>query len=140
MDHIDREILFALQENARISMTELGKKVGLTGPAATERVKKLEEKQVIKAYRTVLNADKINKQLTAFILFDTKNGEGFTQLCKEHPDVVECHRLAGQYSYIIKLVTESVHTLERFIDDAMPFGQSSTLITLSSAVEFKSIM
>jgi Lrp/AsnC family leucine-responsive transcriptional regulator len=140
MDQIDRDILLALQENARISMTELGKKVGLTGPAATERVKKLEDKEIIKAYRTVVNPEKMNKQVTAFILFDTKKCHEFRQFCKDHPEVVECHRLAGQFSYLIKLVTESVHSLETFIDAAMPYGQSSTLITLSTTVEYKSII
>ena len=51
--------------------------------------------------------------------------------------MVECHRLAGQYSYLVKVVTESVKILEEFIDATLPYGEPSTLIKLSSVVEFK---
>ena len=137
LDEIDQSILIQLQDNARISMTELGKKIGLSTPATNERVKKLEDKEVIKGYRAIIDPEKINKSVTAFILFDTKQGKNFRDFCKEHPVVVECHRLAGQYSYLVKVVTESVKILEEFIDATLPYGEPSTLIKLSSVVEFK---
>jgi Lrp/AsnC family transcriptional regulator, leucine-responsive regulatory protein len=137
MDEIDQNILFQLQENGRISMTELGKRVGLSTPATNERVKKLEDKEVIKGYKAIIDPEKLNKNVTAFILFDTKQGKKFRDFCKEHPIVVECHRLAGQFSYLVKVVTESVKILEEFIDATLPFGEPSTLIKLSSVVEDK---
>ncbi len=137
LDEIDQNILIHLQENARISMTELGKKIGLSTPATNERVKKLEEKEVIKGYRAIINPEKLNKNVTAFILFDTKQGQKFKDFCKEQPEVVECHRLAGQYSYLVKVVTESVKLLEEFIDASLSFGEPTTLVKLSSVVEYK---
>ncbi|RDW19652.1 Lrp/AsnC family transcriptional regulator [Oceanobacillus chungangensis] len=137
MDEIDQSILIQLQENARISMTELGKKIGLSTPATNERVKKLEDKEVIKGYRAIIDPEKLNKNVTAFILFDTKQGKKFKDFCKGQPVVVECHRLAGQFSYLIKVVTESVKILEEFIDATLPFGEPTTLIKLSSVVEYK---
>ncbi|MNJ51894.1 HTH-type transcriptional regulator LrpC [compost metagenome] len=137
MDEIDSSILIALQNNARISMTDLGKKVGLSTPAVNERVKKLEDKGIIAGYRAVINPQKMNKNITAFILFDTKECEQFRQFCIEHHAAIECHRLAGQFSYLVKVITESVNTLEEFIDAAMAYGQPSTLISLSSTVEYK---
>lgn len=137
MDEIDQSILTQLQNNARISMTELGKKIGLSTPATNERVKKLEDKEVITGYRAIIDPEKLNKNVTAFILFDTKQGKKFRDFCREHPVVIECHRLAGQYSYLVKVVTESVKILEEFIDAALPYGEPSTLIKLSSVVEFK---
>lgn len=139
MDEIDRHILQVLQEDGRISMTDLGKRVGLSVPAVKERVNKLEDKEVIKGYRAIVDPQKISKQVTAFILYDTTRCKEFREFCKQHPSVIECHRLAGQYSYLVKVVTESVHTLEQFIDSSLAYGESSTLITLSSPVEFKSI-
>lgn len=139
MDEIDKVILIELQENARISVTELGKKIGLSTPATNERLKKLEEKEVITGYRAVIDPEKINKHLTAFILYDTKKCKEFREFCIEHPSVVECHRLAGQFSYLVKVVTETVHTLENFIDDSMVYGQPSSLINLSSPVKHKPI-
>lgn len=138
MDQVDQAILKELQENARMSMTELGQRVGLTAPATGERVKKLEERGFIEAYRAKLSAEALNKRVTAFILFETERCKAFAEFCKGHPEVMECHRLAGQYSYLVKLVTESVKTLEAFIDDALPYGKSSTHIQLSSPVDYKS--
>ncbi|MEK4024802.1 Lrp/AsnC family transcriptional regulator [Mammaliicoccus sciuri] len=137
MDEIDHSILIQLQKNARISMTELGKEIGLSTPATNERVKKLEDKEVIKGYRAILDPEKLNKNITAFILFDTKQGEKFKDFCKEQPIVVECHRLAGQFSYLVKVVTESVKILEEFIDATLSFGEPTTLIKLSSVVDYK---
>ncbi|GAE37214.1 transcriptional regulator [Halalkalibacter akibai JCM 9157] len=93
MDEIDKSILIELQHNARISVTELGKKIGLSTPAANERLKKLEEKEVIEGYRAVINPEKVNKHVTAFILYDTKRCKEFREFCKEHPSVIECHSL-----------------------------------------------
>ncbi|MDD9269270.1 Lrp/AsnC family transcriptional regulator [Paenibacillus sp. GCM10023248] len=138
MDQVDLKIVLELQMNARISMTELGQRVGLTAPATAERVKKLEDRGVIEAYRAKLSAEAFNKRVTAYILFETERCKAFAEFCKEHPEVMECHRLAGQYSYLVKLVTESVQTLEAFIDNAMPYGKSSTHIQLSSPVDYKS--
>ncbi|KMJ57650.1 AsnC family transcriptional regulator [Bacillus sp. LL01] len=140
MDEIDQSILSHLQENARISMTELAKRVGLSTPATNERVKKLEDKEVIKGYRAIVDPEKLDKNVTAYILFDTKQGKKFRDFCKDHPVVVESHRLAGQYSYLVKVVAESVKVLEEFIDATLPFGEPSTLIKLSSVVEFKPLV
>ncbi|WP_153733348.1 Lrp/AsnC family transcriptional regulator [Sporosarcina obsidiansis] len=137
MDEIDQSILIALQENARMSMTELGKKVRLSTPAATERVKKLEDRGVITGYRAIIDPEKLNKRVTAFILFDTKQGELFREFCKSHPNVVECHRIAGQFSYVVKIVAESIQCLEEFIDSSLEYGEPSTLIKLSSVVDYR---
>lgn len=139
MDEINRHIVSLMQENARISVTELGKRIGLSTPAANERLKRLEEREVITAYRAVINPEKLGKHVTAFILYDTTRCEAFREFCRQQPSVMECHRLAGQYSYLVKVVTENVRTLETFIDESMVYGQPSSLINLSSPVPFKAV-
>lgn len=139
MDEIDRHIVSLMQENARISVTELGKRIGLSTPAANERLKRLEEREVITGYRAVINPEKLGKHVTAFILYDTTRCEAFREFCRQQPSVMECHRLAGQYSYLVKVVTENVRTLETFIDASMAYGQPSSLINLSSPVPFKAV-
>lgn len=139
MDEIDRHIVSLMQENARISVTELGKRIGLSTPAANERLKRLEEREVITGYRAVINPEKLGKHVTAFILYDTTRCEAFREFCRQQPSVMECHRLAGQYSYLVKVVTENVRTLETFIDESMAYGQPSSLINLSSPVPFKAV-
>lgn len=139
MDEIDRHIVSLMQENARISVTELGKRIGLSTPAANERLKRLEERGVITGYRAVINPEKLGKHVTAFILYDTTRCEAFREFCRQQPSVMECHRLAGQYSYLVKVVTENVRALETFIDESMAYGQPSSLINLSSPVPFKAV-
>jgi Lrp/AsnC family transcriptional regulator, leucine-responsive regulatory protein len=135
MDEVDKKILHELQLNGRKTMTELGKIVGLTAPAATERVKKLEDRGVIKNYTITVDPHKFDKVISAYILFDTDKCKQFVEYCKGNPEVAECHRLAGQYSYLVKIVTSSVLALEEFIDSTMKYGKSSTLIVLSSPIE-----
>jgi Lrp/AsnC family transcriptional regulator, leucine-responsive regulatory protein len=137
MDTVDKQILLILQEQARISMTDLGKQVALSQPAVTERVKRLEEKGMIDHYRAVINAKKINKSITAFLLFHTKNCEKFIRFCKQSPDVVELHRISGQYNYLLKIVTESMQSLEDLINASGKHGDSTTLIVLSSPIPLK---
>lgn len=139
MDHTDMRILEELQANGRITMTELGKKVALTAPAAAERVRKLEEKGIIQNYSVGINAEKVNKPISAYILFDTEHCKQFVEYCKTYPDVIECNRLAGQFSYIVKIVTSSVSQIEHFIDNSMRFGKSTTLMILSSPIDSRPI-
>ncbi|PZD92976.1 AsnC family transcriptional regulator [Paenibacillus sambharensis] len=140
MDRVDCKILELLQENARISMTELGQSVGLSTPAVKERVKKMEERNLIESYRAIVNPEQLDKHVTAFILFDTTACKPFREFCQAHPMVYECHRLAGQYSYMVKVVSESVQELETFIDASMAFGRPSTFISLSSPVKYKPVL
>ncbi|MTH54258.1 AsnC family transcriptional regulator [Bacillus mangrovi] len=137
MDALDQKIIYQLQMDARISMTELGQRINLSVPAVKERIRKLEDKGVITGYRAIINPEKIQKHVTAFVLFDSRRCKAFREFCSGYPEVIECHRLAGQYSYLVKVVTESVHNLEDFIDAAMEYGQPSTLINLSSSLEHK---
>lgn len=139
MDHTDFKILEELQANGRITMTELGKKVALTAPAAAERVRKLEEKGILQHYSVSINADKVNKPISAYILFDTDKCEHFVEFCKSYPDVIECNRLAGQYSYIVKVITSNVGQIEDFINSTMKFGKSTTLMVLSSPIPTRPI-
>ncbi|MEH7532171.1 Lrp/AsnC family transcriptional regulator, partial [Priestia megaterium] len=94
---LTKNILLHLQENARLSVTQLGKLVGLSTPAVNERVKKLEEKNIIDGYRAIINPENFNKPVTAFILYSNTKCKQFVEYCKERPEVIECHRLAGQY-------------------------------------------
>lgn len=132
MDKIDKEILKQLQRNAKISMKELAVMVHLSSPAVIERVKKLEEQGIIEAYSTKVNLKKLNRDIQAIILFKSIDCKSLSNFCNAHPDVLECYRVAGEISYIVKIATNSVETLEQFIDEAMPYGTPSTNIVLSS--------
>jgi len=133
MDQIDTEILRQLQLNAKISMKELASIVHLSSPAVIERVKKLEEQGVIEGYTTKVNLKNMERSIQAIVLFKSIDCKSLSNFCNAHPDVLACYRVAGEISYIVKLATYSVETLEQFIDEAMPYGTPSTNIVLSSS-------
>lgn len=139
LDPINRQILDVLQVNGRVSMTELGKEISLSVPAVKERVRKLEEQGVIEGYRAIINPEKVDKPVKAFILIKTHRCKAFREFCKENPLVVECHRLTGEYSYIVKVVTKTNELLEEFIDSSMEYGEPYTMMNLSSPVNGKII-
>lgn len=139
MDSTNRQIIDILQVKGRISMTELGQQISLSVPAVTERVRKLEEQGVIEGYRAIINPEKVNKPVKAFILIKTHRCKAFREFCEKHPHVVECHRLTGEYSYIVKLVTENNLLLEEFIDASMDYGEPYTMMNLSTTFSLKTI-
>lgn len=139
MDSVNRQILNILQVEGRISMTELGKKISLSVPAVTERVKKLEDQGVIVGYKAQINPDKMDKSVKAFILVKTHRCKAFREFCLENSLVIECHRLTGEYSYLVKVVTETNERLEEFIDSTMDYGEPCTMMNLSSPVTSKII-
>lgn len=132
MDAIDRKILILLQENAKVSMKDLASAVHLTSPSVIERVRRLEEQQIIEGYHARVSLKKLNRPISALILFKSTDCKALSNFCNNHPDVLECYRVAGEISYIVKLATQSVESLEQFIDDAMQYGTPSTNIVLSS--------
>lgn len=140
VDKVDQHILLLLQNQGRLSMTELGKIVGLSQPAVTERVRRLEEKGVISEYRAVVSPEKINLHVTAYLLFHSKDCDKFVQFCKETPEVVECHRISGQYNHLVKVVTESLRSLEQAVNRLGVYGDSTTLIVLSSPIDHKDLI
>ncbi|GBF73447.1 AsnC family transcriptional regulator [Paenibacillus sp. 598K] len=140
MDQLDQVILSHLQSQARISMTELGKLVGLSQPAVTERVRRLEEKGVIQEYRTVLSPEKIGKHATAYMLFHTSACTAFLNFCRTSPEVIECHRISGEHNYLLKVRTDSTPLLEQFGDRSAKYGTYTTLIVMSSPVDHKYLL
>ena len=141
LDAIGWRILAELQANARISYAELGRRVGLTTPAVSERVRRLEESGVIAGYRTEVDPAKVGLPITAFIRMsivgDVSNA--LVALVRELPEVVECHKGTGGDSFILKVTVRSVAHLEALIDRLIPFGTTSTSIVLSSPVERRTI-
>ncbi|MFC3749569.1 Lrp/AsnC family transcriptional regulator [Paenibacillus sp. GCM10012306] len=135
MDDTDIKILKLLQENARYSMTELGKQVGLTQPAVTGRVRKLEEQGTISGYRAHLNPNKLGKKTQSYVLVQTQHCKAFSEHCATQPDVVDLHRISGEYNYLVKIMTESIEKLEAFTASCNKFGYFQVMVVLSSRIE-----
>lgn len=139
LDHIDWRILQALQTNARVSLSELGRMVGLTQPAVSERVRRLEANDIITGYHATINYSKVGFTLMAFvqITVPSERCAWFGELLREVPEVLEAHRLTGDDSYVVKVIVRSVAHLEALIDQLSPYGQPKTSLVLSSAVTWR---
>lgn len=140
MDEIDKSIVLHLQNQARLSMTDLGKLVGLSQPAVTERVKRMEEKGIIEAYRTVVSPQKLGKQCTAYMLVRTRNCYPFLDFCRSAPEVMECYRISGEHNYLLKVLTPTTQDLEDFENRCDQYGTYTTMIVMSSPVPYKNLI
>lgn len=137
LDDIGWRILKELNENARLSFSELGRRVGLSVPAVTERVRRMEDAGVIKGYRVELNPAKIGFPITAFMRLSMV-GDVYarvTSLVKDIPEVVECHRVTGGDSFILKVHVSSVEHLEELIDRFTPVATTVTTLVLSTLID-----
>jgi Lrp/AsnC family leucine-responsive transcriptional regulator len=141
LDDVAWQILCELQENARISYTELGRRVGLTAPAVAERVRRMEEARIIEGYRVNLNLEKIGLPMQAYIRIATLEGTclRFGSIAREFPEILECHRVTGGDSYILKVAVSSVSHLEILLNRLAPHGNTVTSLILSTAVANRAI-
>jgi Lrp/AsnC family leucine-responsive transcriptional regulator len=139
LDRISWRILEELQQNARISWAELGRRVGLTTPAVAERVHRLESLGIIREYRTEISVERLGLPILIFVRLSMSGPEAlvraFQQQVKTWDEVLECHRVTGSESFILKARVVSMSHLERFIDRLGHYGSTSTTTVLSSPVE-----
>ncbi len=142
IDSIDYRLLELLQLNARMSQIELAAEVGLSQPSVAERIRKLEEEGIIIGYAARVDAHKLGKDITAFIgvsIEHPRYNDGFAKRILGLPEVLECHRVAGEYSYLLKVKTENTIRLDQFIAELLRtipgVTRSHTTIVLSSAKE-----
>lgn len=137
IDEIDWKILRELQENARLTFAELGRRVGLTTPAVIERVRKLEDAKIITGYRAEIDTAKVGLPITAFIRMSITGVDysHIIEVAEESPEVLECHRGTGGDSFIIKVAVADVGHLQTLIDKLTPYGITTTSIVLSSPVK-----
>jgi Lrp/AsnC family transcriptional regulator, leucine-responsive regulatory protein len=140
-DPVNRRILAELQRNARLSLAELGRRVGLSSPAVAERLGRLEEAGVILGYRALLDPRALGLSLSAVIRMRPAPREiqKVGEIARETPEVVECRRITGDDCYVMTAHVRSVEHLERVIDRFTPFGQTTTSIVQSSPVPFRGV-
>ncbi|MBI5440613.1 MAG: Lrp/AsnC family transcriptional regulator [Deltaproteobacteria bacterium] len=130
-------ILRELQLDARLSFSELGRRVGLSTPAVAERVRNLEAAGVIVGYRADIDPRKLGRPILAVVRLNVVGDvlPRVTALVRGLPEVLECHRGTGGDSFTLKVAVATVGNLEALIDRLTPFGTTSTSIVLSSPVE-----
>ena len=141
MDEIDYQIIRQLQQNGRIPIKKLAEIISLTPPAVSERIKRLEDKGVILGYRAVINPKKLGLDIKAIINITLKPGRrnDFVNFAYNDSHIVECYHVTGGYSMTIKVVLEEMSDLETLVGKIQQYGNTQTLIILSTPIEYKDL-
>lgn len=134
IDEIDIMILSELQKNSRLSMRELSKRIKLSPPSITERVKKLEDNGVIEEYTIKINKKKLGFPIDCIVKVTMKNGEyeKFKAFIKDFSRSEWCYRIAGDGCFLVKLSISDLSEVEEFINTISCYALTTTIIAFSS--------
>lgn len=136
LDRIGWKILTAMQEDGRIQFVELGRRVGLSTPAVIERVRRMEEAGIITGYRVEIDHPKIGLPVCAFMRVRVIGNviPRVIAATREMTEVFECHRIAGEDTFLLKLYVPSAEALEKIVDKLTPYVTTTTMLVFSSPV------
>ncbi|MGW1423096.1 Lrp/AsnC family transcriptional regulator [Bradyrhizobium manausense] len=134
LDPTDIAIIETLQDDGRISVSELGRKVGLSQPATSERLKRLEERGIISAYRAVIDPAAVGLKMMAIIRLRTTHEhiKACLKQFAEMPEIIEVLRLTGEDCFHLKVIVPSPAELESIVDAIARYGSVTTAIVLRS--------
>jgi Lrp/AsnC family leucine-responsive transcriptional regulator len=142
MDSLDRKALAFLMKNGRASWADLGHYLGLSAPSAADRVRKLEQSGVIRGYAPLLDAESLGYPLVAFVfvtLGSHRHRSAFLRAIEKLEEIVECHHVAGDDDYLLKLRCRGTKDLDRLLarelKDRIGVARTRTIIVLSTAKE-----
>jgi Lrp/AsnC family leucine-responsive transcriptional regulator len=136
LDAVDQRIIKALAEDARVSVADIARLVGLSGPSVSERIRRLEESGVIEGYTVRINTPGIGLPIAAWLRVRPLPGElrRVADILRDLPEIAECDRVTGDDCFIAKVHVGSMEHLERIIDRIIPFAMTNTSIIQSSPV------
>ncbi|MCM3216837.1 Lrp/AsnC family transcriptional regulator [Niallia taxi] len=128
IDSIDMKIIDELNKNSRLSMSELGRRINLSSPSVTERVRQMESFGVIKRYTLEVDYSKIGLPIQCIIEATVKNGDynSFKRYIERQPNVEFCYRIAGNACYMLKMQFDTFTNAEAFIEDVNPYAHTVT--------------
>jgi Lrp/AsnC family transcriptional regulator, leucine-responsive regulatory protein len=141
IDAVNRRVLEELQRDARLTMSELGRRIGMSSPAVTERVRRLEEAGVIRGYRLELNPAALGLSIAAYVRIRPNAGQlpKIAELAQQIPEVVECHRVTGEDCFVLKVYIPAIEQLDRLLDIFLLYGSTTTTIIQSSPIPPRSV-
>lgn len=142
MDDTDWALLRELQSDARLSFSELSRRVHLSPPAVAERVRRLEETGVVTGYHAHIDLARIGWTVVALIQVSCYGPRCILldPTVRQWPEVMEIYRVTGDACSLIKVATESMETFERVIDRLAPYGQPSSRMILSTPLGWHPVM
>ncbi len=141
MDALNWKILKCLQLNARQTNAEIGRQVGISSPAVSERIKKMEDAGIIRGYHTHVAPIEVGYQLKAIITLRAFMGmlKPFLEKVKTYDEVLNCYRITGNENIVMEVLLKNQKHLETFIDQLIIYGETKTQIVLSHVVSFNDV-
>ena len=136
IDNTDIKILKELQQDSRLSIREISKRVNLSPPSVTERIRKLEDSGVIEGYTIKINERALGLDIQCIIQIDLKNSEfeKFKKFIYNHHRVNFCYRIAGHSCILVKLSVESISEIEEFVDSIASLNATTSTYIIFSQV------
>jgi Lrp/AsnC family leucine-responsive transcriptional regulator len=136
LDGVDLRILTELQTDARISLAELGRRVGLSAPAVADRVQRLEDTGVITGYRAEVDPEAIGFPVTVMVRINPAVRElpRIAKIAEEIPEIVECYRITGDDCFYLIAHLRDVERLEPILDRFAPYGRTTTSLVHAAIV------
>ena len=141
LDPVNLRLLAELQRNPRITMSELARRLGMSSPAVTDRVQRLEDNGIITGYRLELDPRALGWPVAAFVRIRPGPGQltRITELARNTPEVVECHRITGEDCFLLKIYVAEIDKLEEVLDRFLMHGQTTSSIVQSSPVPARAL-
>jgi Lrp/AsnC family transcriptional regulator, leucine-responsive regulatory protein len=136
LDAVNLRLLKELEEDGRLGIAELGRRVGMSAPAVAERVQRLERAGIITGYRAEIDPSAVGFPVAAIVRIRPSPGQlqRIPDIAEETPEVAECHRITGEDCYLIRLHLRSINDLENILDRFTPYGLTTTSIIHSTPV------
>lgn len=141
LDATDWAILAELQQDGRIALTELGRRVSLSASATTERVKRLESTGIITGYRATVDLDKVGYGVLAVVRlkYPGNQHQPLHRLLAERTEILECLRTTGEDCYLLKVAATSMRHLEQVINELTAFGTTTTNIVYNQTLSYRGV-
>ncbi|WP_141430488.1 Lrp/AsnC family transcriptional regulator [Bacillus sp. 03113] len=142
MDNIDQQLIELLQNDGRMTVSDLSKQLSLSRPSISERLFRLQDKGIIERFSAIVSPKAVGRDTLLFIqISELKTSpQEFEEFIKNDVDILECHRVTGPVSHFLKAAVGGMEGLQMLVDRLIPFGNINTSIALKSAVEHRNII
>lgn len=141
LDEVNLRLLAELQDDPRLSMSALARRVGMSPPAVTERIGRLEQAGVIRGYRVEIDPAAIGLPVSAWVRVRPGPGQlnRVAEMAAATPQITECHRITGEDCFLMRVYVPAVQDLESVLDGILPYGSTTTAVLVATPVEPRSL-
>lgn len=141
MDRTDYQILNILQKESRTTLKQIGDQVGLTAPAVSERVRRMEEKGVIRNFRIDVDRERLDCSMTGFIFVavEPEKYNTFCDFCQKNPAINSHYHVIGVFNALLRFAVRGTRELDELLSSIKRYGDSQTSVELKTYFETKDI-